>query len=113
MEDALNMVRRFTTEGNLSKDGNINTTTMREMWDYENEEPSLGKNKGPSEEILEGLKYVQLVSKIECELCGGNHGADQCPHASGFSQLGKDASRPKMRNRFPKGKSRSIDYLKP
>ena len=45
MKDALNVVREFTSEGNLSKNGNINTTTMREMWDYENEEPSLGKNK--------------------------------------------------------------------
>ena len=47
MKDALNAVREFTSEGNLSKNGNVNTTTMREMWDYENEEPSLGKNKGP------------------------------------------------------------------
>ena len=113
MKDALNAVRKFTSEGNLSKNGNINTTTMREMWDYENEEPSLGKNKGASEVIPEGPKNVQLISKVECELCGGNHGTDQCPHESRFSQLGKDASRPKTRNRFPKGKSRSIDYLKP
>ena len=56
---------------------------------------------------------MQLISKVECELCGGNHETDQCPHASRFSQLGKDTSRPKARNRFSKGKSRSIDYLKP
>ena len=113
MKDALSAVRQFTSEGNLSKNGNINTTTMREMWDCENEEPSLGKNKGTSKVILEGLKNVQLIPKLECELCGGNHETDQCPHESRFSQLGKDASRPKTRNRFPKGKGRSIDYLKP
>ena len=112
MKAALSVVRQFTSEGNLSKNGNINTTTMREMWDYENEEPSLGKSKGASDIIPEGPKNVQLISKVECELCGGNHGTDQCPHASRFSQLGKDASRPKTRNRFPKGKGRSIHYLK-
>ena len=113
MKNALSAVRQFTSEGNLSKNGNINTTTMREMWDYENEEPSLGKNRGASEVILKGPKNVQLIPKLECELCGGNHETDQCPHESRFSQLGKDASRLKTRNRFPKGKSRSIDYLKP
>ena len=77
MKDALNAVREFTSEGNLSKNGNINTTTMREMWDYENGEPSSGKNKGASGVILEGLKNVQLISKVECELCGGNHGTNQ------------------------------------
>ena len=113
MKDALSVVRQFTSEGNLSKNGNINTTTMREMWDYENEEPSLSKTKDASEVILEGPKNVQSISKVECELCGGNHETDQCPHESRFSQLGKDASKPKTRNRFPKGKSRSIDYFKP
>ena len=29
MKDALNVVRKFTSEGNLNKNGNINTTTMR------------------------------------------------------------------------------------
>ena len=63
MKDALNVVRQFTSKGNLSKNRNINTTTMREMWDYENEEPSLGKNKGASEVIPEGPKNVQLISQ--------------------------------------------------
>ena len=58
MKDALNVVREFTSEGNLSKNGNINTTTMKEMWDYENKEPSSGKNKGASEVIPEGPKNV-------------------------------------------------------
>ena len=54
----LSVVRQFTYEGNLSKSGNINTTAMREMWDYENEEPSLGKNKGAAKVIPEGPKNV-------------------------------------------------------
>ena len=35
MKDALSAVRQFTSDGNLSRNGNLNTTTMREMWDYE------------------------------------------------------------------------------
>ena len=31
MKDALNAVRQFTPEGNLSRNGNLNTTTMKEM----------------------------------------------------------------------------------
>ena len=79
MKDALNAVREFTSEGNLSKNKNMNTTTMREMWGYENEEPNSGKNKGASEVILEVPKNVQLISKVECELCGGNHGTGSMP----------------------------------
>ena len=112
MKDTLSVVKILTSEGN-GNIGNINTTTIREIWDYENGEPSSGKNNGASEVIPERSKNVQLISNVECELCGGNHGTDQCPHESRFSQLGKDASRPKTRNRFPKGKIRSIDYLKP
>ena len=85
MKDALSAVRQFTSEGNLSKNGNLNTTTMREMWDYENQEPISSKTKGASEVIPEKTKNVQSISKIECELCGGNHEADQCPHDSRFS----------------------------
>ena len=113
MKDALNAVREFTSEGNLSKNGNINTTTMKEMWDYEGEKPTLDKNKGVSEVITKDLKNIQMTPKVQCELCGGNHGTNQCPHASRFSQLGKDASRPKAKSRFSRGKSKSIDYLKP
>ena len=35
MKDALSAVRQFTSEGNLSRNGKLNTTTMKEMWDYE------------------------------------------------------------------------------
>ena len=45
MKDALSAVRQFTSEGILSRNGNLNTTTMREMWDYENQEPFSGKMK--------------------------------------------------------------------
>ena len=31
MKDALSAVRQFTSEGNLSKNGNLNTTTMRDV----------------------------------------------------------------------------------
>ena len=113
MKDGLSAVRQFTSEGNLSKNGNLNTTTMREMWDYENQEPITSKTKGASEVISEKPKNIQSISKIECKLCGGNHEDDQCPHESRFSQLGVDATRPNTRNRFLKGKSRSIDYSKP
>ena len=113
MKDALSAVRQFTSEGNLSKNGNLNTTTMREMWDYENQEPISSKTKGALGMILERPKNVQSMSKVECKLCGGNHKTDQCPHESRFSQLGKDASGPNRRSRFPKDKSRSIDYSKP
>ena len=85
MKDTLSAVRQFTPEGNLSKNGNLNTTTMREMWDYENQEPSLSKTKDASEVILERPKNVQSIFKVECQLCGGNHETDQCPHESRFS----------------------------
>ena len=35
MKDALSAVRQFTSEGNLSRNGNLNTKTMKEIWDYE------------------------------------------------------------------------------
>ena len=54
---------------------------------------------------------MKLIPKVECELCGGNHETTHCPHERRFSQQGKDDSRLKTRNRFPKGKSRSIHYL--
>ena len=43
MKDALSAVRQFMSEGNLSRNGNLNTTTMKEMWDYESQEPLSGK----------------------------------------------------------------------
>ena len=113
MKDVLSAVRQFTSEGNLSKNGNLNTTTMKEMWDYEHQEPFLGKTEGVSERIPEKPKNIQSITKVECKLCGRNHEADQCPHESRFSQLGMKTTRPGIRDRFPKGKSGSIDYSKP
>ena len=48
MKDALSAVRQFTSEGNLSRNGNLNTTTMKEMWNYESWEPFLGKTRDVS-----------------------------------------------------------------
>ena len=76
MIDALSTVRQFTSEGNLSRNGNLNTTTMREMWDYESHEPFSGKTKDASEVVPEKSKNIQSLSKIECELCGGSHEVD-------------------------------------
>ena len=35
IRDALSAVRQFMSEGNSGRNGNLNTTTMKEMWDYE------------------------------------------------------------------------------
>ena len=35
MKDALSAVRQFMSEGNLGRNGNLNTATIKEMWDYE------------------------------------------------------------------------------
>ena len=51
MKDALSAVRQFTSEGNLSKNGNLNTTTMKEMWDYKSQEPFSGKIRDISEKV--------------------------------------------------------------
>ena len=112
MKDALSAVRQFTSDSNLSRNGNLNTTTMREMWDYESREPFLGKTKDISEMVPEKSKNIQSIPKIECELCSGNHEADQCPHERRFSSE-INTTHPDRKGRFPNGKSRSIDYSKP
>ena len=80
MKDVLSVVRQFTSEGNLSQNGNLNTTTMKEMWDYESQGPFSGKTRDVSEKIPEKSKCSQVKPENECELCGGNHKAEQCPH---------------------------------
>ena len=55
---------------------------------------------------------MQSKSKIECELCGGNHKVEQCPHERNFS-LGVDTTSSDTKNRFLNGKSKSVDYSKP
>ena len=85
---------------------------MREMWDYESQEPFLRKAKDVSKGIPEKPKNIQSISKIECESCGGNHEADQCPHERRFSSE-INTTNPDRKDRLPNGKSRSIDYSKP
>ena len=112
MKDALSAVRQFTSEGNLSRNGNLNTTTMKEMWDYESWEPFSGKTRDVSEVAPEISKSLQAKLKNECELCGGNHKVEQCPHKRKFS-LGMDTTSSDTKDKLPDGKSRSVDYSKP
>ena len=74
---------------------------MKEMWDYESWEPFSGKTKDVSEIVPGKSKNLQSKSKIECELCGGK-----------FS-LGMDTTSSDTKDRFPNGKSKSVDYFKP
>ena len=112
MKDALSAVRQFTSEGNLSRNGNLNTTTMKEMWEYESREPFSGKIRDVSEIAPEKSKSLQANPKNECELCGGNHKAEQCPHERKFS-LGMDTTSSDTNEKLPDGKSKSVDYSKP
>ena len=108
MKDALSAVRQFMSEGNLSRNGNLNTATMKEMWDYESREPFLGKIRKKAPEKSRGS---QAKSNNECELCGGNHKVEQCPHERKFS-LGTDTTSSDSKEKLPNGKSKSEDYPK-
>ena len=112
MKDALSAVRQFTSEGNLRRNGNLNTTTMKEMWDYESWKPFSGKTRDVSEVAPEKSKLLQAMPKIECELCGENHRVEQCPHERKFI-LGMDTTSSDTKDRLPNGKSKSVDYSKP
>ena len=91
MKDALSAVRQFTSEVNLSRNGNLNTTTMKEMWDYESWEPFSGKTKEVSEKVSEKSKNLQAKPKVKCELCGGNHKVEQClQFSSGMDTTSSD-----------------------
>ena len=107
MKDALSAVRQFTSEGNLGKNGKLNTATMKEMWDYESREPFLGK----IEKAPEKSRGLQTKSSNECELCGGNHKVEQCPHERKFS-LGTDTTSSDSKEKLLDGKSKSVDYPK-
>ena len=111
MKDVLSAVRQFTSEGNLSRNGNLNTTTMKEMWDYESWGPFSGKTRDISKKIPEESKHSQVKPKNEYELCGGNHKAEQCPHETKFS-LGMDTSSD-TKDKLTDGKSKSVDYSNP
>ena len=112
MKDALSAVRQFTSESNLSRNGNLNTMTMKEMWDYESWEPFSGKTQDVSEVTPEKPKSLQSKSKNECELCGGNHKAEQRPHETKFS-CGMDTTSSDTKDKLPDGKSKSVDYSNP
>ena len=111
MKDALSAVRQFTSEGNLSRNGNLNTTTIKEMWNYESWEPFSGKARGVFDAVPEKFKDLQSKSKVECKLCGGNHRAEQCFHERKFSS-GMDTTSSDTKDKFPNGKSKSVDYSK-
>ena len=111
MKDALSAVRQFTSEGNLGRNGDLNTTTMKEMWDYESREPFSGKIRDVSEKTPERSKGSQAKSNNECELCGGNHKVEQCPHKRKFS-LGTDTTSSDSKEKLLNGKSKSVDYPK-
>ena len=105
MKDALSAARQFTSEGNLSRNGNLNTTMMKEMWDYESWGPFSGKTRDVSKVAPEGPKNLQTKPKIECELCGGNHKVEQCPHERKFS-LGMDTTSSDMKDKLLNDKSK-------
>ena len=94
-------------EGNLNRNGNLNTTTMKEMWDYESREPFSSR----IEKTPEKSRGSQAKSNNECELCGGNHKVEQCPHERKFS-LGTDTTSSDSKENLLNGKSKSVDYPK-
>ena len=85
---------------------------MKEMWDYESQEPFSGKTRDVSEVTPEKTKGSQVKPKNECELCGGNHKAEKCPHERKFS-LGMDTTSSDTKEKLPDGKSKSVDYSNP
>ena len=111
MKNALSVVRQFTSEGNLSRSGNLNTTTMKEMWGYESREPFSGKIRDISEKAPEKFKSSQVKPNNECELCGGNHKVEQCPHERKFS-LGMDTTSFDSKENFLILRVKSVDYSK-
>ena len=85
---------------------------MKEMWDYESQEPFSGRTGDVSKVAPEKSKSLEATPKIECELCGGNHKVEQCPHEKRFSS-GMDTTSSDTKDKFPNGKSKSVDYSKP
>ena len=57
------------------------------------------------------LEVHKQGSNNECELCGGNHKVEQCPHERKFS-LGTDTTSSDSKEKLPYGKSKSVDYSK-
>ena len=65
---------------------------MKEMWDYKNGMMGPAKGKRDSDLLQKGSIILQTSQFMSCELCGGNHNHENCPHESRFSQLGEDTS---------------------
>ena len=63
MKDALSAVRQFTAESYLSRNGNLNTSTMKEMWDYESQESFSGKTGNVSEVAPEKSKSLLATTQ--------------------------------------------------
>ena len=87
MKDALDTVWEFTHNSDTNRDGKINSHTMKEMWDYEND--IMGPGKRDSDTSQGQSADPQMLESIKCELCGRAHHSTDCPHESQFSQMGK------------------------
>ena len=64
-----------------------------------------------SEIAPEKSRGSQAKSNNECELCGGNHKVEQCPHERKFS-LGMDTTSSDSKKELSDGKRKSVDYSK-
>ena len=73
---------------------------MKEMWGYESQEPFSGKTRDVSKITQEKSKSSQVNPENKCELCGGNHKAEQCPHERKFS-LGMDTTSSDTKDKTP------------
>ena len=54
---------------------------------------------------------MQVKPSDECELCGGSHKVEQCPHERKFS-LGMNTTSSNSKEKLPDGKSKSVDCSK-
>ena len=72
----------------------------------------MGKTGDISKKAPEKFNSSQAKPKNECELYGGNHKAEQCPHEIKFS-LGMDTTSSDTKDKLPDSKSKSVDYSKP
>ena len=56
------MVGQFASEGNLGRNGNLNATAVKGVWDYESQEPFSGKVEKTTQKNLEVHKQGPTVS---------------------------------------------------
>ena len=71
----------------------------------------MGKIRNISEKTPEKSRGSQAKSNSECELYGGNHKVEQCPHERKFS-LGTDTTSSDSKEKLLNCKSKSVDYPK-